>query len=146
MIDPKALQKVMRSRGYNMKSLSRAAGLGETYVRDLIIEKVKSPSYENLTRLAAILDCSVEEITFAAPGDERVISRQSFDTAAKGLRASPQHAVDIDKQPDKPVSDPDLGQIGNRKIFSGCALPAGITARAARVSTRTIHRVSAGQV
>ena len=70
-----------------MKSLSRAAGLGETYVRDLIIEKVKSPSYENLTRLAALLDCSVKEITYAAPGDERVISRQSFDTAAKGLRA-----------------------------------------------------------
>ena len=70
-----------------MKSLSRAAGLGETYVRDLIIEKVKSPSYENLTRIASILDCSLDEITQVAGGEDRIISRQSFDVAAKGLRA-----------------------------------------------------------
>ena len=70
-----------------MKSLSRAAGLGETYVRDLIIEKVKSPSYENLSRIVAILDCSLEDITESVPGEERIISRQSFDVAAKGLRA-----------------------------------------------------------
>jgi transcriptional regulator with XRE-family HTH domain len=87
MIDPKALQQVMRSRGYNMKSLSRAAGLGETYIRDLIIEKVKSPSYENLVKISAILDCSLDEITLRSDGEERVISRDSFDVAAKGLRA-----------------------------------------------------------
>lgn len=72
-----------------MKSLSRAAGLGETYVRDLIIGKVRSPSHENLIRISEVLGCKVSDIfqsTDEQPEDDP-ISIKALNAAASGLEA-----------------------------------------------------------
>ncbi|MFN7038177.1 MAG: helix-turn-helix domain-containing protein [Alphaproteobacteria bacterium] len=57
------LKRLMQEKGYNMKSLSLAAGLNETAVRDILKSRVASPTYATLNRLAKILKCSVEDLT-----------------------------------------------------------------------------------
>lgn len=53
----------MSEAGYNMKSLSQAAGRNETYVRDILEGRVKNPSYASLRQLADVLGCSVQYLT-----------------------------------------------------------------------------------
>lgn len=56
------LAKRMKSMGFTMKSLSKAAGKNETYVRDIIEGRVKNPSYSNLKSIAEQLSCTVEDL------------------------------------------------------------------------------------
>lgn len=51
------LKDLMKDRGHNMKSLSLAAGLSETYVRS-ILNRGREPSVQNLSRIAKELNCT----------------------------------------------------------------------------------------
>ena len=64
----KQLRKKLEESGHTMKSLSKAAGKNETYVRDILEGRVKNPSYENLKYLAAALGCDVGELVDGAGG------------------------------------------------------------------------------
>lgn len=51
----KRLEGLIEAKGHNMKSLSLEAGLGETYVRD-ILKRSREPGIEKLQALARVLD------------------------------------------------------------------------------------------
>lgn len=55
------LEVLMREKGFNMKSLSLAAGLGETYVRD-ILKRGREPGVEKTRALAEVLGVRMNEI------------------------------------------------------------------------------------
>lgn len=72
----------MRLAGLTQKSLAVAAGLNETYVRDLFSGRSQNPKSEHLAKLADALRCQVadlirpisaaasaEDIEFAKPAD-----------------------------------------------------------------------------
>ena len=59
----------MVEMGFNQKSLSNAAGLGDTYCRDLFAGRSRNPKTDQLQALAKALDCTVEELQ--NPGDVR---------------------------------------------------------------------------
>src|SRR5580692_1750316 len=53
------LERAMRDAGYNPRSLSLAAGLGITAVRDILDSRIVSPRYQTLEALARLLGVSV---------------------------------------------------------------------------------------
>lgn len=57
---------LMEQKGYNQKSLSLAAGLGETAVRDILMGRIISPKIKTLEKIAGVLDCEVESLLSAA--------------------------------------------------------------------------------
>jgi DNA-binding Xre family transcriptional regulator len=56
------LYQLMRAQRFNMTSLSIAAGLNTTAVRDILRGRVKSPKYSTLEKLALALCCNVNDI------------------------------------------------------------------------------------
>lgn len=50
------LRALMKERGLNKKALSLKAGLGETYVRDLLVGRSGGPQANKLEQLARALD------------------------------------------------------------------------------------------
>jgi transcriptional regulator with XRE-family HTH domain len=52
------LEQLMLQKGLNRKSLSLLAGLGETYVRDLMVGRSGGPQAKKLTKLARVLGVS----------------------------------------------------------------------------------------
>ena len=63
---PTRLERAMRDAGYNPRSLSLAAGLGITAVRDILENRIVSPRYQTLEALSRLLGVSV---TFLATGE-----------------------------------------------------------------------------
>lgn len=57
------LKELTKKHGYNFKSLSLAAGLGETAVRDIVVGRVRSPQTETLEKIANHLKIPLAEIT-----------------------------------------------------------------------------------
>ncbi len=55
------LERLMRLKGFNMKSLSLKAELGETYVRD-ILKRGRDPGIEKMRALANVLGVRLNEI------------------------------------------------------------------------------------
>lgn len=55
------LERLMHEKGFNMKSLSLKAGLGETYVRD-ILKRGREPGVEKTRALAEVLGVRMNEI------------------------------------------------------------------------------------
>jgi phage repressor protein C with HTH and peptisase S24 domain len=53
------LERAMRDAGYNPRSLSLAAGLGMTAVRDILDGRIASPRYQTVEALARLLGVSV---------------------------------------------------------------------------------------
>ena len=60
------LERAMRDAGYNPRSLSLAAGLGITAVRDILENRIVSPRYQTLEALSRLLGVSV---TYLATGE-----------------------------------------------------------------------------
>ncbi|GGE36178.1 hypothetical protein GCM10007276_12050 [Agaricicola taiwanensis] len=70
----RTLETEMEAKGFNMKSLSLAAGLGDTFVRD-VLRRDRKPSLEAVQKLAKVLGRSVDYLTNAGrevvpPGKE----------------------------------------------------------------------------
>jgi len=56
------LQRLMKARGTNPHRLSSEAGIGNTYIRDILRGRVQRPSHDNLAAIAAKLGVSVAEL------------------------------------------------------------------------------------
>lgn len=67
-----ALAREMKSRGFNMKSLSAKAGLGDTAVRDIIVGRNRSPRIETIGKIAAAMGAPLSALTGEdSPGPHR---------------------------------------------------------------------------
>lgn len=86
----------MREKGWNATRLSRAAGLGRTYVSEILSGRILSPGSEAVQKLAAMLQVDQtaltheedgEETTTAPPDTERrILNRaRALRTAEKAL-------------------------------------------------------------
>lgn len=59
----KNLAEVIEAKGANPSAIAKAAGLGHTAVRDIILRKAKNPTYATLLKIAKVLEVDVTEIT-----------------------------------------------------------------------------------
>jgi transcriptional regulator with XRE-family HTH domain len=59
---PQRLERLMRERGFNQKSLALKAGLNETAVRDILKGRSRRPLHTTVMALAVALDCEVAEL------------------------------------------------------------------------------------
>lgn len=66
------LERLMHEKGFNMKSLSLKAGLGETYVRD-ILKRGREPGVEKARALAEVLGVRMTDII----GEPYAIAREA---------------------------------------------------------------------
>jgi hypothetical protein len=73
------LRAIIEERGWGTawKRLSKEAGLGETFVRD-VLDYDKDPSVANLTKLATQLGVSVSEILEGTPPPNRLRANARF--------------------------------------------------------------------
>ncbi len=71
----KNLAEIIEAKGANPSAVAKAASLGHTYVRDIILRKTKSPTYTNLVKIADVLGVDVTEIT-VGPVTEGISSGQ----------------------------------------------------------------------
>lgn len=62
------IERRMVALEMNQKHLARAAGLNETYVRDILKGKSKNPKHEQLAKLADALGCTLNDLLPHAPG------------------------------------------------------------------------------
>lgn len=85
-LDPfvRGLQIIMEADGWKMKSLSAAAGMGETAVRDLI-RKGSSPKVSTALAMAKVLGRTVDEIT-------NIGSTGDIGESAPRASAAPRHS------------------------------------------------------
>lgn len=58
----KNLRRLLVERDLNAYQAAKEAGLGPSFVRDILRGKTKSPSGDNLAKLAAVLKASVEDL------------------------------------------------------------------------------------
>jgi phage repressor protein C with HTH and peptisase S24 domain len=82
------LTRLMRQAGYNPRSLSLAASLGPTAVRDIVDGRIGSPRYATLQALAGVLGVGVEQLA---------------DGQAPAVPASPQPAAPDQGARDLPI-------------------------------------------
>lgn len=58
----KNIRRLLVERDLNAYQAAKDAGLGDSFVRDILRGKTKSPSAENLAKLAAVLKASVSDL------------------------------------------------------------------------------------
>lgn len=58
----KNIEYLMKKKGFNMKSLSLAAGLNETAIRDLL-KRTNNPSYQTINKLSKFLEIDPYSLT-----------------------------------------------------------------------------------
>jgi len=63
----------------NMKALSLEAGLGSTFVRDVLEGRSTNPRVDSLLKLAQVLDCNLEDLLATEPssGNEAEVKRST---------------------------------------------------------------------
>lgn len=66
------LERRMTLLGLTQKALARSAGVGDTYVRDILKGKSRNPGGEKLERIAAILGCTAKDLLFPVTGGRSV--------------------------------------------------------------------------
>lgn len=75
------LREAINLRGTTMKALSKAAGLGETFVRD-VLERERTPSIENAQKLCETLDVPYEDVFGdGGPKSGRIIEIEGLEYA-----------------------------------------------------------------
>lgn len=72
------LERRMALLGLTQKALSRNAGVGDTYVRDILKGKSRNPGGEKLERVASILGCTARDLLFPAGG--QTVAREARST------------------------------------------------------------------
>lgn len=65
------IEKRLEAKGLKRAEASKLAGLNQTYIRDLIEERVKNPRAEHLARLAEVLDTTLEWLALGTGPEER---------------------------------------------------------------------------
>jgi SOS-response transcriptional repressor LexA len=61
------VRKLLDQRGLNAYRAAKEAGLGDSFVRDILRGKTRSPSAEHLGKLANVLKTTVEDLQAGAP-------------------------------------------------------------------------------
>lgn len=79
----KRLRDILTERNLNMKTLSQDAGLGETFVRD-VLERERDPSLEKILKVTRALGISISEIV----GDATGAGPDTFPVPVYDIRAS----------------------------------------------------------
>lgn len=82
----KTIVQLMRERGLNMKQLSRLAGRGETFVRD-VLDYEKDPRLSNVIALADALGVSVGQLIVGDQPDFQSIPIIGRVAAGEGWNA-----------------------------------------------------------
>jgi phage repressor protein C with HTH and peptisase S24 domain len=90
------IDRRMRAAGMNPKSLSRAAGVGETYISDILKGRSKNPKFEHVMKVAEALDCTLDDLGYQPMPQIEGIARFNVEQVADdGLRwAAPIREVD----------------------------------------------------
>ena len=106
---PTRLERAMRDAGYNPRSLSLAAGLGMTAVRDILDNRIASPRYHTLEALGRLLGVSAAYLatgeTSADPQPQTVLLRDfPVYGAAQG---GPSGAMAMSSDPIQHIVRPD---------------------------------------
>jgi phage repressor protein C with HTH and peptisase S24 domain len=101
----------MRDAGYNPRSLSLAAGLGMTAVRDILDGRIASPRYATLSALAKVLGVSAEylatgEQAAAVAGAATTPPVRDFPVYA-AARGGDEGALVMDSSPIQYIARPD---------------------------------------
>ncbi len=104
---PERLTRLMREAGYNPRSLSLAASLGATAVRDIIEGRIASPRYATLQALAAVLGVRTE----ALAGDGAPVAAEPPPPVPSAPRSGP-------VQRDLPVYGAAQGGTGGAMLIS----------------------------
>lgn len=73
------LKRRMKDKGFKPKSLSLEAGLGETYVADILKGRSANPTHTKLSALARELDCTIADLT----GERRPLDRNALSIAVR---------------------------------------------------------------
>lgn len=68
----KNLRAALDAKGMNAFQAAKAAGLGDSFVRDILRGRTRSPSVENLEKLAAVLATTPEALTGRSSNDSTV--------------------------------------------------------------------------
>jgi transcriptional regulator with XRE-family HTH domain len=96
------LRRLMAEKGWKARPLSEAAGLGSTYVRDVLRSGDTVPGIDRVEKLAAVLRCSVADLL--ANGDDIAGSPTAIEKEAR-LRARAmamvERAIGTDPMPDR---------------------------------------------
>jgi transcriptional regulator with XRE-family HTH domain len=92
------IRRRMRLLGFRPERLSLAAGLNKSYVQDILSGRARSPKLDNLTKLAAALRCSVEELIGQDP------PRREGQTDPELLRQALAVATRITAEEDDPAT------------------------------------------
>jgi phage repressor protein C with HTH and peptisase S24 domain len=103
------LERAMRDAGYNARSLSLAAGLGITAVRDILEHRIVSPRYHTLESLGRLLGVSAAYLatgeTAAEPQQQTALLRDfPVYGAAQG---GPSGAMAMSSDPIQHIARPD---------------------------------------
>ncbi len=100
----------MRDAGYNPRSLSLAAGLGVTAVRDILDSRIASPRYQTLEALARLLGVTVGYLANgeAATQAESAPAANIRDFPVYGAaQGGPSGAMAMSSDPIQHISRPD---------------------------------------
>lgn len=90
------LTRLMEERGFNMKSLSLAAGGGETLIRDILVRK-RSPRQDKLADIARALGCSIADL-YKGASDTAPVADEDSQTATESNETEVRyHPLDIEK-------------------------------------------------
>lgn len=84
LLNKERLKRAMEMKGLNMKSLSLAAGRGETFVRDLL-ERDNAPRIDSLKAVADILGVTIAYLIGEEAGTTPIVGRVGADTGGEVL-------------------------------------------------------------
>ncbi len=92
------VERRMLALEMNQKHLARAAGLNETYVRDILKGKSRNPKHEHLAKLADALGCTLNDLLPPSPRKMGYVLKTDPIEAAEGeesLFTTPVPEIDV---------------------------------------------------
>jgi transcriptional regulator with XRE-family HTH domain len=103
------LERAMRDAGYNPRSLSVAAGLGMTAVRDIMENRIASPRYHTLESLGRLLGVSAAYLaTGETSADPQPLTALLRDFPVYGAaQGGPSGAMAMSSDPIQHIARPD---------------------------------------
>jgi phage repressor protein C with HTH and peptisase S24 domain len=103
------VERRMIVRGMSCKSLSAAAGLNETYVRDLLKGRSKNPQTTQLAKLATALGCTIGDLSnpkppsFNQPEAEKILPFSIPELDVRAMGGAGAESPDLDGNGQHPV-------------------------------------------
>ncbi|MEP9370482.1 XRE family transcriptional regulator [Mesorhizobium sp. KR1-2] len=80
----KRLRARMEAKGLSMRTLSMAAGLGNTFVRDML-ERSRVPSIDKFAKIAKVLDTTVADLLGEQPDAQRFVPLMGYVGAGQAV-------------------------------------------------------------